>query len=174
MTQEDSNRISNTYNVLWLLIGVFLFPAIRSIESLIIGFLKLLGVSNVSAVICAIIFYGLVSLGLLYILIWVVKNWTTEKGRSFLALSLKSIKKLGLIVLLMAVVGRVMSFFNLETVSGELDLMDADRIIDMQYSMNILFIINSIISLFRDLLLFLIFIVIIFKTGNRMRHNHQS
>lgn len=174
MALQDSKQITNNFNVLWLILGVFLFDAIGSIESLIIGFIKILGGSTSNAVIYALIFSALIILGLLYFLIWIYKNWTAEKGKSFLVLSLKEIKIFGLIVLLMIVVGRSISIFNFKTIPDELSVMEGNEIINVQYDLAILLAINTAISFFKELILFLIFFVIIFKTRNLMSHNQQQ
>jgi hypothetical protein len=127
------------------------------------GVLKILGLSIVSRAIFSVSFEGLIIVGLLYVLFWIFRNASNDRENSFVNLTSRDFKIYGFILLLIIVVGRTISFFDLKNLSNEVEQMESGYSFDLMNQITYLGFAGTIMSSFREIILFVIFFVIVFE-----------
>lgn len=159
---EPKKGVRNA-NILWIILGIFLFPTLDSLAGLMAGVLKILGLSIVSRAIFSVSFEGLIIVGLLYVLFWIIRHGSNDRENSFGDLTSRDFKIYGFILLLIIVAGRTVSFFDLKNLPDEVEQMESGYSLDLINQITYLGFASTIMSSFRQIILFVIFFVIVFK-----------
>ena len=160
-------------DILLVILGTFVFPMLNSFDGLVTAILKMLGFPIVSWSIFSVSFNGLIIFGLLYLLSWIYKNWSNDSEKLVKVLTLRKFRNYGLILLLVIIVDRTILFFVLKNLPDEGGQMESNNSFDIMRQITYLSLADTIMSALREVLLFVIFFVIVFKNKGLGTHYHQ-
>jgi hypothetical protein len=160
----DSRPEIRNSKVLYLILGVLLIPVLNSVDSLAGGLFKMLGLSVISRFALSLAFQSAIILGLLGILVWIITNWHVEKPPKT-ALTLKRFRTYGILFLIILVAGKIVSFFVLVNFSIELELLETSQRSDILRDSAYLHAASTILSTVREIVLFAMYFVIVFKNS---------
>ena len=149
--------------LLLIILGTLLVPVINSFDSLLAGLYKVFGLTIKNLLILSISFHGLIMIGLVSLLYWIISS-SNEKNRQVkITLSLTTLKNWGLISFLILVAGAAVNIYFRGHGDETSDISKINTgsltIFDLAY----LTMTQTGLMIVRNILLFTIFFVIVFR-----------
>jgi hypothetical protein len=147
--------------ILLVILGTLLIPVTHSVDSLLTGLYKIFGLSLKSVLILSISFHGLIIACLLTLLYWTISKQISGQRKIFL--SLRTLKSWGIISFVILLSGAALSVYMKLYYDKTPDISQFDKegltIHDLAYLTTT----QSGLMTLRNLLLFIIYFVIVFK-----------
>ncbi len=159
---DSKDGIKNS-KLVWLIAGILLMPLLNGIETLLGGVLKLLGVSVIPRLFISFSLQVIIVLSLLSLLVWIVKNWNSQKSSTSKLITLNNFRLYGFICLVVISAGRVTSYFVLTNLNKELELLDKSQRHDIMANLLNLQIASFAFTHTKEIIIFMIYFIIIYK-----------
>jgi hypothetical protein len=156
-----------TINVklLWLILGIFLIPALNSFEGLVGGVLELIGLPILSKLFLSVGFNSLILISLLVALFWIIRDRSPDM--SVRSLTLNGFRILGVIFLATIIAGRIVNFLVLKNQSHQVDLMDDDQKYAYLHDSAKWYAVQAFLSTLGEIVLFIIYFVLLIRTDSQ-------
>jgi hypothetical protein len=143
--------------LLLIVLGTLFISVINSVDSLLAGLFKVLGLTIKNLLILSISFHGLIIVCLVCILFWTLSFSNDKEGGTKILLSRRTLKNFGLITFLIVIVGAVVNMYIKKNYGETVDSSQVDSdLTDLAY----LSMTHTGLMIFRNLFLFAIYLII--------------